>query len=383
MKKIIAFTLSVTSVFLFACATEAIEIERHSTVESISKQSVQGDDLISPYHVTGEALVQLIQKMADFDTPGSKIIFNRRSAQLFVRNTPSNQEIIGDVLANMRKAVNRQVDIEARIITVGTTDVDDLGLNSLSFNANATSNGTNVGTGSIVKALDADGNPIRTSSSFIGFPGTTDDEGGHLSFSVLSSDVNLDAVVDALKSKAEVNTLSCPRIIVANNQRANIKIEKAQYYVQALESDVNSSAVATDPSIGVAQSGTVLDVTPTINSDGTISLDLHPVFVTADLSQTREIQVSDRLDNQPSVTLPEFTVQQADTTVTIPNGGVAAIAGLVEEIETKTMNKVPVFGDIPLLGKALFSSTQNQEEKKHLVIFVKAKVKTTKTAAKK
>ena len=348
----------------------SVEVEKTTTVESIATQSVQGENIIAPYLVTGEALVQLMQQMADFNIPGAKIVFNRKTAQLFIKNTPSNHEVVETVLNDLRKAANRQVEIEARIITISSTDINDLGLNSLSLVGSADKDGLTWGTGTVTKSTG-----VETSSTFIDLASSTGTDTGQLSFSVLATDVSLDALINAYKTRAEVNTLSAPRLIVSNNQRANIKIEKAQYFVRALESDSDGSAVATDPEIGIAQSGTILDVTPTINSDGTLSLELHPTFVTADLSNTQEISVSDDLAQQPEITLPIFNVQQADTTVTIENGGVAAIAGLIEEAEKKTFSKIPLLGDIPLIGKMCFSSSIQQQIKTHLVIFVKATVR--------
>lgn len=357
---------------LFSNTGYAVDVENIATPETISAQSVRGDDIISPYHVTGESLVRLLQQMANFDTPGSNIIFNRRSAQLFVRNTPTNHETIQRVLNDLRRAQYRQILIEARIITVSSTDIDDLGLDFFGIDARGTRAGRTYSTDSSF----GDGNYATN----IDFPNVTDssgnDLGGQVSFASLSSKFNIEAYIDALRSRAEVNTLSSPQLIVANNQRANIKIEKAQYYVQSVEADASDTELAVDPEIGIAQSGTILDVTPTINSDGTISLDMHPQFVTVDLSNTQTINVRGGIADslQPTVTLPVFNVQTADTTVTVDNGGVAIIGGMIEETENKGFYKVPFLGDIPILGRA-FSSNQVQEIKTHLIIFVKATVK--------
>ncbi len=377
MKKLIYFSLIFCLLNINLPQAGAIDVENLTSVETISAQSLKGDDIISPYHVTGESLTQILKKMANFDVPGSNIVFNRRTAQIFVRNTPTNHDLIGKILSDLRRAQYQQVEIESRIITVRATDIDDLGLDYLGLDAFGSKGSKTFGTDS---AFDG---TYNTNIDFPNVANTAGDSiGGQLSFAALSSHFDLQAYIDALQSRAEVNTISAPRLIVANNQRANLRIEKAQYYIQSIETDaeeVGATSLAVDPAIGIAQSGTILDVTPTINADGTISLELHPEFVTVDLTDTQKINVaaSADLDDalQPEVTLPVFRIQTADTTITVENGGVAMIGGLIDEREDKGFYKVPVLGDIPLVGKLCFQSSQVQEVKIHLLIFVKATCK--------
>jgi len=372
MKKTIIY---ISIILICAGYCYAIDVEHFTSTETISSQSVQKDAIISPYNITGESLVQLLQNMSNFDVAGSNIVFNRRTAQIFVRNTPSNQEVVKSVLSKLRQARQHQVEIEARIITVSATDIDDIGLDFLNWGGGWSHGNRTFGT-----LVDGD---TSENLGSIDFPNIADSNGnplgGQLAFATTGASFEIESFVDMLKSRAEVNTLSAPHLVVANNQRANIKIEKAQYYVQSVTTDADSTKVAIDPHIGVASSGTILDVTPSINADNTITLEMHPQFVTVDISNTQTVGVagSNLLDDddQPSVTLPVFNVQTADTTITIENGGVAMIGGLIEEQETKRFYKIPVLGDIPILGKLAFSSDQVQEVKTHLVIFVKATIK--------
>ncbi len=76
--------------------------------------------------------------------------------------------------------------------------------------------------------------------------------------------------------------------------------------------------------------------------------------------------------------LPVFVSQSIDTYLTIPNGGVAVLGGLITESEAKTFQKVPFFGDIPWIGKLLFTQKQDDDTKSYLLIFIKAKTKETK-----
>ncbi len=356
----------------------AVEVEggtkKIDSSQPILAQYIKGEELISPYSLSGEALVKLIRKMCNFNgIPGSNIMFNRRTGQLFVKQTPSEHANIERILNELRRVNYRQIEIEARIIKVSSTDIDDIGLDFLGLDLKRISDNHGIATDSVFGGDD-------TYTTNIDFPQIVDSGsnqiGNQISFAVLGKNIDMDAYIDALKSHAVVNTLSAPKIIVANNQRANIKIEKAQHYIRMIDVSVNGSAVALDPEVSIARSGTILDVIPTINADNTISLELHPVFATVDISDVETIKVNSSLadSKSPQVTLPVYSIQHADTTLTVENGGVAVIGGVIEEKETKVDYKVPLLGDIPVVGKYVFSNSQVQEEKSHLVIFVKAKV---------
>ncbi len=373
MRKIVSIAFAFIFSLSLCSVVSAADVEScGSGSKNIMTQSIRGDELISPYNVTGEALVQLIRKMGSFpDVPGSKIVFNRRTAQLFVKHTPSGHNEIEDILNSLREVYYRQIEIEARILKITSTDVNDIGLDFLGIDAKGANGTTVLGTDS---AFDG------AYTTNIDFPSTTgssaNDTGGQLGFAVLDSDLDLKAYLQALKTKAVINTLSAPKLVVANNQRANIKIEKAKYYVDSISADSSGSAVALDPEIAIAQSGTILDVTPTINANNTISLELHPVFASVDTSNVQKIDLGNRIADslQPEVTLPVYSIHNADTTLTVMNGGVAVIGGLIEEKETSKEYKIPLLGDIPIIGKMAFSNSQKRSEKSFILIFVKAKV---------
>jgi general secretion pathway protein D len=373
-----SFATIVLFIFMLSTVRTAYtqDVEGHVSPETILTQSVGSENLLAPYYVTGESLVHLMQNMVDFKIPGTNIIFNRKTGQLFVRHTPSGHDRVQTILAELRKVEQRQVEIEARIIRVSATDTDNLGLDFFGADLKAVHNGKQFGT-------DSDfGDGIYNTN--VDFPNVENaggsNTGGQFAFAALSSKVDLQLFIDALSSHAVVNTLSAPRLVVANNQRANIKLEKVEYYIDSIAIDASSDTVAQDPSISLAQSGTILDVTPTINANNTISLELHPLFATVDLSNVQKLQFSGNFseDFQPEVTLPVFSLQHADTTITIENGGVAVIGGLIEETDKKEFYKIPLLGDIPVIGKVLFGSDNVITEKSHVIIFVKATAKDVK-----
>lgn len=135
--------------------------------------------------------------------------------------------------------------------------------------------------------------------------------------------------------------------------------------------------------------GVTLEVTPTVGSDGyTIDLELAPEVVDFDgfinygspiltlsggatgaiLSQPRSVEVSPNVINQPI-----FSSRKVTTNVTIWDGMTISLGGLIREDVQKVQDKVPIIGDVPLVGR-LFRSSVDQKLKKNLIIFVTAKL---------
>ncbi|MBI4430155.1 MAG: hypothetical protein HY587_00390 [Candidatus Omnitrophica bacterium] len=372
-----AFVLSFIPSFSVRAA--AVPAEDLVSPESITAQIVSDAEAAAPYIVTGESLVTLVRKMVNFDVQGSTVVFNRNTGQLFVRNTPQNHEEIGRMLNRVRRAFKQQIEIEAQIITISSTDFEGLGIDEILLDASAETAGKLGRVGTDITFGD------DTFTHFVDFANIADSASatGQLSFGVLSDGFDFRFFFDLISSKAEVNTLSAPRIIVTNNQRAHLKIEKAQYYVRELESEATTGSdpvVTLKPKIGIAESGTILDVTPTINADGTITLELHPTFVRADLTTTKTINVAPtstlETSEQPFVTLPVFTNQQADTTLTVVNGGTAIIGGYVAETEIVKDRSIPILNRIPLLSRLSKQETRSQA-RTYLMMFVRASIRSS------
>lgn len=119
--------------------------------------------------------------------------------------------------------------------------------------------------------------------------------------------------------------------------------------------------------------GQVLDVIPYVSADGyTIQLNIVPTF-TEFLGYDTEVarQFQTVVGNQPvqPTPLPRFRVRQVSTTAIVWDGQTIVLGGLIAENVTKVREKVPVLGDIPLLGR-LFRSESSSSDKKNLMIFV-------------
>ena len=119
--------------------------------------------------------------------------------------------------------------------------------------------------------------------------------------------------------------------------------------------------------------GQVLDVIPYVSADGyTVQMSIVPTFTEflgydTDVAGAFQTVVGDT-EVQPTP-LPRFRVRQVTTTAIVWDGQTIVLGGLISENVTKSREKVPVLGDIPLLGR-LFRSERSSSDKKNLVIFV-------------
>lgn len=359
MRKIILI-LAVFSAFVNSVSAEEVA------------QMVTNKEAARPYVITGESLIALIKEMVDLKD-GSSIAFHRQTGQLFVKTTEAGQRQVENILESLRDFKTRQVIIEARFVELRDFDGVDIGveLNNIYFNMGKSKSdvqfGTQPGKTSAVDFAAGSWGKIMSAVN----PALT------LYTELIAKGLDIDLVLKALAQKVKVDTLSAPRIMCFNNQRANIRVATQTNYVKQVSGDAVATTTGTTTTVNVtvdtAMEGVSLDVTPTYNEKmNTITLELHPTVVTADLSNTQTITTSTSVTN--SVTLPIFVDQTIDTTVTIPDGGTVVLGGLITEKMRNDIRKVPVLGDIPFV-QFFFSYKTRFKDKSILLIFITAKAK--------
>ncbi len=203
-------------------------------------------------------------------------------------------------------------------------------------------------------------------------------------------DVN--AVVRALSQKQGTDLLSAPKVTVLSGNPATITVAQELRYPQSFgqtQSQVGTGSASGGGSAGVAITagtpqefttrsvGVELKVTPTVEEDDySISLDLNPRVTEFD-GFVEYGGPSVAISGITTVNVPSgfyqpiFSVRDISTKVTIWDGATLIMGGLTREEVKKVNDKVPVIGDIPLLGK-LFRSKGESAQKRNLLIFVTA-----------
>ena len=174
---------------------------------------------------------------------------------------------------------------------------------------------------------------------------------------------NTSAAVNALQQQGKVQVVSKPRIRTLNNQTALVKVgTETPFFSQTFQSQQSQSGNITTSGdqITTVTVGTILSITPQIAEDGYISLDISPVLTS--LVRTERSPAG-------TATAPVLDTKQASTLVRVRDGLTVVIGGLIQDETAKSKRKVPLVGDIPLLGQ-LFTGTFTSKTKKELVIFV-------------
>jgi general secretion pathway protein D len=161
----------------------------------------------------------------------------------------------------------------------------------------------------------------------------------------------------ALAVAGKIDVLSRPYILTSDNQEANILVGQNVPFVTNSRTDSVGNIINT---IQYQDVGIILDVTPHINSDGLVVMDVNP-------------EISDESDKtvqiQAGVNAPVFDSRSASTHVGVHDGDTIVIGGLMQDQKTQTINKVPILGDIPYLG-LLFQRDQVSKTKTELLIFL-------------
>jgi type II secretory pathway component GspD/PulD (secretin) len=166
--------------------------------------------------------------------------------------------------------------------------------------------------------------------------------------------VQFDVALNALQSRGDVRVLSLPVIIAENNRQAVLNVGSSRPFVQVSQSAVGISTgvVQTVQYIDV---GTVLTITPTINPDGYVNLQ---VTQTAN-SATNEVQFN----------APVINKREATTQVFIRDGQTTVLGGLADNSDSKTVSGIPVLSRIPGIGW-LFGNKQANKETSELFLFL-------------
>lgn len=199
------------------------------------------------------------------------------------------------------------------------------------------------------------GNPLRPDRNNNLADGLSTIRGAGLEFSILSTDTgSIDGFFQSLEKRTDVDLISKPELLVANNMHATIKAGGQIPY-----QDVKYPKGTPELQVSWRDVGVNLGMTPTIMPNDYIQLNID------------ELEVSDisRIDNLRGVDLPVFSSRQQTGIVFVPDGTTLVIGGLTSRAIRKTERRVPILGKIPLLGIP-FHSRKSDAEILSLLIFV-------------
>jgi len=185
--------------------------------------------------------------------------------------------------------------------------------------------------------------------------------GSEVSIGTVAKDGYL-AFVQLLQTIGETNLLSSPSITANHGEEAKILVGSNQAYVTQTVVQGTSSAT-TSESVNFVDVGVKLHVTPFITTDDYVSMKVNPEVSS----------VASTLTTANGNKIPIISTSEAETTVLVKNENTIVIAGLIEDKKTNTINKIPLFGDLPFFGP-VFRSREDEIKKTELVILLTPKI---------
>ncbi|WP_425609142.1 type IV pilus secretin PilQ [Vibrio europaeus] len=273
---------------------------------------------------------------------------DERTNALLIRDLEQNVDVIRSIVESLDIPV-KQVQIEARIVTVNEGNLDELGVRWGFSNTNGS---TSIGASIEDNVFDV----VPIDDMLNVNLGTTSANASTIAFQVakLGSDMLLDLELSALQRESKAEVISSPRLITTNKKPAYIEQGSEIPYLES------SSSGAT--SVSFKKAVLSLKVTPQITPDNRLILDLS-------VTQDRPGDVV-KTGTGEAVAI---NTQRIGTQVLVENGETVVLGGIFQHSVTDAVDKVPFFGDLPLLG-ALFRRTYQQMGKSELLIFVTPKV---------
>jgi general secretion pathway protein D len=335
--------------------------------------------------------------------PGKALFFNDRQGVLIVRATMQDLDMIEAAIQTLN-IVPAQVNVKAKFIEVQQVDSKALGfdwyLGSVSMN-----NGSIFGQGGSAASLSGANSPytVFPGNAFAGTTiasSTTDQTltGGLRNSSTslftltgILTDPQFRMVLHALEQRQGVEILAQPEVTTQSGRQAQMKATNIKTIITGFSYGANNQATtsggANNGNVIVNQAtivfplpeqleqGPVLDVIPCVLSDGfTVNLTLIPTiaqFTGYDNPNevlTSGITLPTGSTLVPTV-LPTYTVRQVASSVNVWDGQTVVLGGLISETVTTVKDKVPMLGDLPLLGR-FFRSESKNATKANLLIFV-------------
>ncbi|MPM32430.1 hypothetical protein SDC9_78992 [bioreactor metagenome] len=302
-----------------------------------------------------------------FLTPRGSAIAEPRTNQLFVSDTPSKLEEVRQLLLSLDVPV-RQVLIEARIVEARDTFGRSLGVKLGGGDLRASrggdggygiGGGNRLAMGSSLNNANAAagvaGAAYSSANNFVNLPASlasTVDPFGSFALSIFNTAANrfLSLELSAMEADGQGKIVSSPRLITADQTKA--LIEQGTEYPYTVTAPNGATTIAFKKAV------LKLEVTPQITPEGNIILDL-------DVNK----------DSRGEVTAQGVAIdtKHVKTQVLVENGGTVVIGGIFVMEETNQENKVPLLGDVPVLGN-LFKSKTRESAKNEVLVFITPKV---------
>ena len=345
-------------------------VARRRAVDLISELDVRpsqsgGVQVIRLSHSNAEDMAELLKNFADVATengaegspPGTRVSIQADPSMnaLVLRAEPALMQELQSIIRQLdvRRA---QILIEAAIVEVGGDLGLQLGVQFAAGNERSGVGGTNFSNvglsindivGSILSGQPTSGAQLNDGVTIGG--GQRDSSGNF----------RWGGFLQALASSSNVNLLSTPSVLTLDNQEASIVVGQNVPFVTGQSTSTGAGLDNPFQTIQRQDVGITLTVTPSLAGEGTVRLELE--------QEASAVQAA--ADGINAVDLITST-RSIKTTVLADDGETIVLGGLIQDDVRRTVRKVPLLGDIPVLG-VLFRSTSDTREKRNLIVFLR------------
>ncbi|MGQ0629348.1 MAG: secretin N-terminal domain-containing protein, partial [Phycisphaerales bacterium] len=261
---------------------------------------------------------------------------DEKSGSLIVSVSPKYKQIVSSIISEL-DATPPQVLIQVLLAEVSLDQSDQFGLEA--------------------RVGPLGGEMFR--GQFLGAGSSVNSALGVPNFSVSTLDFEL--LVRALEAQGRLEVLSRPQLTIRNNEIGRFQVGE-NIGIPGTISQFNSGNTVT--AVEREDVGIILDVTPQVNEDGYIRMDIQPQISSL---TNRTTQINE------DVAAPVITKREVKTIVTVKDGETVVIGGLIQDTEEMRMTKVPVLGDLPFVG-GLFKSNEYSKTKTELLVLVTPRV---------
>ena len=355
---------------------EKAELQAHKEVEELAPLRTE---FLQVNYAKVTDLAVLIKGKA-----GNSLISQRGSVAVDERTNTLLLQDTADRLADIRRLVGtldipvRQVLIESRIVIVnddftrqlgvrlGTTGVTTSGSNGLvAVSGDASSNNTIISSALTNLQAGKGAFPVTIPTATTGTPSyldrynvnlpVTSNPAGSIALSVLNGNYLVDLELSAAQAENKAEIVSAPRVITSNQKEALIE--------QGVEIPYQESSSSGATTTQFKKAVLSLKVKPQITPDSRVIMDLT---VSKD-------SIGQLVQSATGGSVPSINTQSITTQVLVNDGQTVVLGGILETTKSVNDNKVPVLGDLPLLGY-LFRTRTNTNNKDELLIFVTPKI---------
>ena len=306
------------------------------------------------------------KSVKDLFPAGSNVMFDPKFRSLIVLNTPKNLELINDTLVQLRQTDPEPlVQVQVKFIEVEQSDLKELGFIQSLGRPNGDNGKTNG-------RLQFDNNDEVLNNS----------GANTVTFSTGSNGFNYNLTINAVNQANGKDILSSPKVLTKDGEKVTIRMISERYFAWDYEegevdSDTEGGVTITSvtplwPEFQMQQLGIEMEITPKVDrKKRLISMDVHP-WVKALVGWT-EYDYYDENGELQKITRPIISERTTNTNVVIYNEETVVIGGMIKDYTVTVNDKVPLLGDIPLIGN-FFKSKSTSVKKTNLLIFVTARI---------